>query len=1367
MSKFSVKKPFTVLVMVLVMLILGIVSVQKMQMDLLPEVSLPYIMVITTYPGASPEAVESTIAEPMESSLGVISGVENVYSFSYENYCMVQLEFADGTDLDAVLVKVYTALDTVRAAFPEEVGTPQVLELSTDMLASMYLAVSYEGMDIEELSRFTEETLAPAIERQEGVASVSVTGLIDKTIQVELQQDKIDALNEKILAVTEDKLNEALGDIEEGRQQLLDSQADLNKNRDKLNDSQADLDESRQELADSIKEMEDGIREINENQFTLDENKDKLDEAQSELNKQKESLASTKTQIFDLLNNYGTLKSSYDTQKDSLTTMLSNMGKTSDEIATALANPTTLATYLASVTGNDAIVSGWAQLSTAYTQATAGLNSFKSTLASEGYVFDYSDISTAKIVATAFFKDAEAQLAAAQTTINNSRSQIQAAQEQLSSARDQIEDGQKSLDSAQEQIDSGQETINDSWSSLQDGQKQINEGWESYYEGLDEFERQKAEALRQANANQLLTLSTLSQIIYAQNFSMPAGYVDDENDNSWLLKVGNNFDSLEDLENMVLVHIDDVGDVRLKDVAVLTVVDNSDSTYARLNNREAIILSVFKGSTTGTNEVSGIVKEEIARLEESYEELSMLVIMDQGDYINLIVDNVVSNMIVGAALAILILAIFLKDFMPTIVVAISIPLSVLTALVAMYFSGISLNMMSLSGMALGIGMLVDNSIVVIENIYRLRSKGVSAARAAVQGSRQVAGAVIASTLTSVCVFFPMVYTTGLVRELMLPMALTIIFCLLASLLIAMTVVPAAGSTLLRRTKPKEHRLFDKIMELYGKSLGFCLKVKILPLALAIGLLAFSVWQVLQMGIVLIPDMTSNQIQATLTFPEDMERAECYETSDEIIDRILKIEGIGSIAVMAGGDDTLLVSGGSGNTEFRNYSYMLNTADPNAGAEEVHRIVDEIEGAMEGLPGELTVSTGMSEMTEFLGSGLSISIYGDDQATLLQISEDIMDIVAQVPGYTEISNGQEDADEVMHLQIDRNKAMSEGLSVAQIFQDLNSKLTTSADSVKVTIDGVEMQIKVMNDGVAPINKDNLMDYNFEVSVKDEDGNTITEDRKLSDYATVEYEPGVASIQRENQSHYITVTAGVEDGANTTLLTRELEPLIEAYEAPDGYTVELGGEYETTQQMVSQMGLVMLLGLAFVYFVMVAQFQSLLSPFIILFTVPLAFTGGLLALWFTGEPLSIISLMGFLMLLGTVVNNGIVFVDYTNQLRVGGLDRHMALIATGKTRMRPILMTALTTILAEASLLFGDDMGSQMGRGMALVIAGGLAYATLMTLYIIPVIYDILFKKKPLAVDVGSDDLDDVPDDAAEFLAAAKAEAEAKPADETEE
>ncbi len=1383
MEKFSVKKPFTILVMVVAIIILGFVSLSGMTTDLLPKMSLPYLLVITTYPGASPEKVESSVSEPVESALGSISGVKNVYSMSYENYGIVELEFADGTDMDSAMVKVSSALDSVKSALPEECGSPNIMEISMDMMASVYLAASYEGKDIQETSRFVEDTLIPYLERQEGVTSISDIGIVENSISVDLNQDKIDVLNEKILAKTNDAFADAVDQLNDAKKQLLESEQKL-----------AD---STQELVDGQKDIDDGRTKLDDAQKELDEQKEKLEDAKDSLEDQKkdtENKLATASQALDQLNALQTDLLTLQAQEASLKATITQIeksleeqGKTTKDIPNVVAGLDKMSTFLTSsqmegMTVMDSATvntmlesSGMSLQSLGIAEATwdtltpegrkellqktaAGYQTQKALLSGyKDYVSSLNSLQVEKAGVQAAVSAAEAELkksGVSYTDIEKAKIEAAAgfgaASAQISSGQSALNSAQTTLDSNKESLDSAQDQITEGWDSIADAKKQLADGWDQYNTSLENFEVQKAEALRNANADQLVNMQTLSQLIYAQNFAMPAGYLDDAEDNSWLLKVGSNYESVDELSNIVLTNIEDIGDVRLCDVADITVIDNADDSYSRLNGQSAVVLSVFKSSTAGTNEVSKNIAAAISELEEQYPGLSVLTLMDQGDYITLIINGVLQSMIVGAALAILILALFLKDVKPTIVVAVSIPLSVLTALILMYFTGISLNMMSLSGLALGIGMLVDNSIVVIENIYRLRSKGVGAARAAVQGTKQVAGAIIASTLTTVCVFLPMVFTAGTVRELMMPISLTIIFTLAASLLIAMTVVPAAGSTLLRNTKEKKHPFFDKVQDIYGKMLAFCLKVKVVPLAIAIGLLVYSIWAVMRMGIVMIPDMTSNQIEISVQMPEDTDKEECYKRADQVLDAMTTIDGIGDVGAMAGGDTTLVASSsGMSDSTYDQFTFLVLTENENAGKEEVNRICREIEERTADIDCELTISTGMSEMSTMMGTGLSVKVYGDDLDTLTKITQDICDLAATIPGYENISNGQEEPDQVIRLVLDKDAAMRKGLTVAQIFSELNGKLTESTDAATVTIDGEDMKI-VVKDGREPLTRENLLDYNFEIQTTDDNGNTVTEDHPLSEFATLKLEDGVQSINRENQSRYMTVTATVAEGSNATLLSRELQPLIDAYELPDGYTIDTAGESDTVNQMVIQMSKVLLLGLALIYLVMVAQFQSLLSPFIVLFTVPLAFTGGLIGLLLMNEPLSVMGMMGFVVLLGTVVNNGIVFVDYANQLRVGGLERREALIATGKTRMRPILMTALTTILAMASLLFGDDLSSQMSKGMAIVVAGGLAYATLMTLFIIPVMYDILFKRKPLQVDIGSENLDDVPDDAADYL-----------------
>ncbi len=1361
MPKFSVKKPFTVLVGVIIAIVLGAVSLIKMQLDLLPEISLPYLVVITTYPGASAEKIEAEICEPMEDSLGTINGVKNLYSVCNENYGLVELEFVDGTDLDSAMVKVSSALNSLQPYLPEDAGTPSVIELSTDMMASVYLAVSRDGMDMDELSQFIKDDITPQYKKQNGVASVTTLGLVERTVEVRLNKSKVDALNDRILASLDGAFADAVEQLDDAKKQLNDSQKTINKNRDKLVKSQKDLEESVTDLEDGQKELDENrteyyknLSDYEENKDKLEENKKKMENAQSELKSKK---AEANTKLTEASSKLEQLSGQINKARDGLAQFkelkanVDNIQSQIDALDPADAN---YATELASLQGQLTTAEGnasGAATAAGYTDIDTAISTVAGQISS--YEANYAEVEKGKLEAAEELGSADAQLRIGKQQLESADDQLDSAEKQLDSAKKQLDKAQDQIDDGWDQIADGKEQIDDGWESLRDGEKQLSDGWDDYNDAVKSYEKQRREAEKKANADQLLTLDALTGLIYAQNFEMPAGYVDDKLDNQWLVKVGEHYATVNELTDIVLTNIHDVGDITLGDVADITVIDNSDDSYVRLGADKAVVLSIFKSSTVGTNDISKTIRATNEELMERFPGLHVVTLVDMGDYIDLIVKSVLKSMIIGAILAIIILAFFLKDVRPTLVVAISIPLSVMTALVCMYFSNISLNMLSLSGLALGIGMLVDNSIVVIENIYRLRGKGIAAPRAAVQGTKQVFGAITASTLTTACVFLPMIFTSGLVKDLMGPMCLTIVYCLMASLFIAMTVVPAACSTVLKNAEAKKHPLFDKIMDAYGVALRFGLRFKIVPIGAAVGLLVLSVVMVVKMGIVVIPDMTMTQIEATITYPDDTLKEDAYRMTDEVIDKLLEVDGLGTIGVMTGGDEALMISELSDQPDnFRTMSFLMMTEDPNAGDAEIRRIMKDIEASVADMDVDFKLETMSSEMDDLTGgSGLSINIYGEDLKVLDDISHDIMDIIDGVEGFKEISNGEENADKVLHVDIDKNAAMSKGLSVVQIYQEISDKIKSEKKAVTVTVNGIDMDIRVVNE-MEPLTRENLLDYEFTTEITDDDYDTVTEEHKLSEFATVEVLDGVTAIDRKNQSRYITVTAGVEEGYNLTLLSRDLKPLVDSYDLPGGYTIEMGGEYDSVVQMIKQMALVAGLGLLMVYLIMVAQFQSLLSPFIVIFTVPLAFTGGFLSLFVARENMSVISIMGLVVLMGTVVNNGIVFVDYTNQLRKGGLDRHTALVEAGKTRMRPILMTALTTILAESNLIFGDDMATQLGRGMALVIAGGLAYATLMTLFVVPVMYDIMFKKQPVDIDTGSDtELDDIPDDAADIMA----------------
>ena len=1303
MEKFSVKKPFTVLVAVVMVVILGFVAVTKMQTNLLPDVSTPYLMVVTVYPGASPERVQSEVSDVLQNSL-TVPGVEKITATSAENYSLLLMQFTDDTDMNSALVKVSNKLDQAKSDLPSSCLTPSIVEYSLNMNAFMTVAVSREGSDVYELSDLVKDTLVPYVQRKGGVSSVSSSGLVEKLVQVQLNQDKIDEINAQLLGIIDTQLASAKSQLDSAEAQIAAGRAEYNKQlknfgntvsntvlgsmSDEVGNAVEVVRKQAQALLESVNQLIAVVKEPEIQQALI--------EVQQGLQKVLDKFDQTGMRDIDsLIEIVGELRDITDKLTDALQKL---QERVNTETGTEGSTATDLADEL---------------------QLQQSLQVIYSTLEDTIKAMD----SVPALMST--FSGA----------LGNFTQQQLNAYMQFTEAREMLNEYEKQLESAKQ-----------------------------------EYETARTQALAQADVAKQLDIETLAQLIYAQNFSMPAGYVEDKNGESWLLKVGEEYDSVDDIAGALLLHVDGYGDVRLSDVADVEVIDNAADSYTRLNGEQAAVLKIYKNATSSASDVSDNCLAAFKELEAQYDGLHVVVLSNQGNYITIIIKSILTSMAVGAALAILVLALFLKDIKPTLVVGISIPLSVLFAVVLMYFTGLDMNVMTLAGLSLGIGMLVDNSVVVIENIYRLRSRGVPAARAAVQGTRQVGMSVVASTLTSVCVFLPVVFSSSIVRSLMMPMSLCIGYCLMASLIVAVTVVPAAASTVLKKAEPKRLVWFEKVQDKYAQSLDWCLKHRALPLLAAVALLVFSGWQVLSMGVELLPTITSNEATITLTTQDGLSKEQSYEVAGKVLEAASAVDNVEEVGVsidssVAGMDisqlglpstitDLLAAANSYGTYQF---NVMLKEDLSSRQIETARQALVDAVNSVDDCSGTVEIAGMTGELTSQLSSGLSIKLYGADEATLASLSEKVVDLVNDTEGFANATNGLGAGDATIILKVDRDKVRSYGLTVAQVYQQIAARLTTTTTAqTPVTVDGTTMNVQI-TDNLDPVTKENMMDMTFETSVLSTDGTTTTGTCTLADIA--EWETGTApdSITSENQTEYVTVTADTLEGYNTTVQSRVLQKKLDEFAAgggmPEGCSYTMGGETENVDFMVQEMVQWMALALPFVYLVMVAQFQSLLSPFIVLFTVPLAFTGGLIGLLVTGQQLTMISLMGFIVLMGTVVNNGIVFVDYANQLRLGGLERRAALVATGKTRMRPILMTTLTTVLAMLQMVFSGDMASQLMSGMAIVIICGLSYATLMTLYIVPILYDMLFKKPPLNVDVGSDDdLDDIPDDAAEFIAA---------------
>lgn len=1110
MSKFSVRNPLTVFMAVIVAIVLGIVSYTRMTPDLMPSIDLPYVVVVTSYAGATPEKVETVVSKPIEQSMGTLDGIKNITSTSSENVSMIMLEFEEETNMDSATVDILQKLNQIEGYWDDMVGTPYIMKMNPNMMPVAVASVQMDGMNKSELSNLLDETLLNRLEGINGVASIATTGNVDEEVSVLLSQSKIDSLYEKIYA-------------------------ELDKN---FEEPQKQLDDSKKQLDEAVKGFEKAIADIDSN------------------------------------------------------------------------------------------------------------------------------------------ADMPADM----------------------------------KEQAKVQITSSPEYV------------QVQEGLKNLEQGQQELDKSKEELHKKIDLSALLSMDTLSGILTAEDFAMPAGYVK-EGDAKWIVNVGDEIKSIEEIQNLVLadLKIDGVEPVRIKDVADVVVTDDSADIYAKINGEDGVVLSFSKQSSYATADVADNIAEKFDELSEEYEGLHFVTLMNQGDYINLVVDSITSSLLWGALFAVIVLFIFLRDIRPTFITLCSIPVSVIFAVVLMYFSGISLNMMSLSGLSIAVGMLVDNSIVVIENIYRLKSKGESVAKAAISGAVQVAGAITASTLTTICVFLPIVFVDGLTRTLFVDMALTLGYALVASLIIALTFVPATASKILKKDIKKKPENPNGITAKYRKAVTWCLSHKIAVFAVALVLLVGSILAELSRGFTFMPDMDMPQLSATLETEFGTSFEDTTALADEAIKRIQGVEDVETVGAMISSDSAMSMLGGSGGSSNSVTFYIMLDENKKRSSNEVIKEINELCSDLD-CDFNATSSTDVSALMG--GSGISVNIYGDDIEQLQKSAEEISEIVSGVEGTQNITNGLEENDPALKITVDKEKAMLKGLTVAQIFSEISDSLTTEKKAIDVIFDDTSYQVYVSDEDTDSLSVDDIKNYVMEVTAQD---GTVSE-VKLSDVASVEETESLSSITRQNQKRYLTVSSEIADGYNVSLVSSDVEKALESYETPKGITFEISGENENIMDSMKQLVEMLLLGVMLVYMIMVAQFQSLKSPFIIMFTIPLAFTGGMLALLVTGFEISVISMLGFVMLCGIIVNNGIVLVDYINQLRLEGMERRKAIAEAGATRMRPIFMTSITTILGLIVMALGVGDGAEMMQPIAVVCIGGLLYATLLTLFVIPCLYDLMNKKE---------------------------------------
>ena len=1240
LSKFSIKKPFTILVAVVIVIVFGVIALTKMTPDLFPKINTPYVIVMTTYPGASPEEAESEITKPMEQQLATLSNIKNVTSVSAANYSMIQLEFSDSVNMDSVSVDIRDKIDQIEGVLPDTAGTPVVMKISMDMMPVVTAAVGMDDKSSGEVSQFTKDNLQSQLEGVEGVASVSAMGMVDDNVQIVLSQDKIDAVNSKVAAA----INSQMGDAEG--------------------------------------QMKSGMAAAKKGKKQIQEGKKAVKDGQSQAAKQ---LAATKTKLQE--------------SRDQLVSLKQN-------------GPAIKALHEQYKKYKDDPIMG---------------------------------------------PQIESQLKA----LGIDPSSL----DQLVPQIDQADAQLKQIDKALEDLDAQGSAINfelgSKYADLTSAEGTVESTVNQLQSALSQLQSSKEAALASADMTGVITMQNVSAILSAQNFSMPAGYITDGKAEV-LVSVGDKIKDKDELEDLILfdMGIDGLDPIRLCDVATVSYTDDNAETYAKINGNNGVLLSFTKQSSYATADVSENITDKFAQLEKEYKDdgLSFTTLYDQGDYIHIVINSVLQNLLLGAILAIVILLVFLRDLRPTLITAVSIPLSVIFAIVLMYFSGVTLNMISLAGLAIGVGMLVDNSIVVVENIYRLRSMGYSRVQAAVSGAVQVAGAITASTLTTICVFVPIIFVDGMTRDIFTDLALTVAYSLLASLLIALTLVPAMAKGLLK----KETRLTvlsqtGRFMDKYRAAVRWALCHKAIVLIAAVVLLVGSSGLALMRGLSFMPSMSTPQISATIQMPKESTLKETSDTTDKIVKEIRKVDGVETTGAMLS-SDTAGMMGMSGMSQdvTSTMVYIIMYEDK---ADNGKIIAKKLDKLAKKYNCEIVTSADMDMSSMMGGSGVQIKLYSEDLKQLRTAGVAVERKLKDMKSLEDVSTIDEDSSKELHVVVNKNQAMKYGLTVAQVYQQISAKLTKESAATTLSENGSSMDVVVENSTSKAFTREDLENMKLKASgsagssgVVGGSGSTAasggsmsgasgssaggasssassgSSEVKLSSIADIQTTASLSEINHDNQKRSLSVTASVKDGYNITHVNSDVQKMIKKEKLiPSGVKVDYGGENEEIMHSMKQMMLMLLVGFILVYLVMVAQFQSLRSPFIVIFTIPLAFTGGMLALLICGQDVSVVSMMGFVMLMGVVVNNAIVLVDCINRFRLEGMDMESAVIEAGAVRMRPVLMTAITTILGLLPLAIGLGTGAEMMQPVAIVCIGGLLYATLTTLVVIPIMYRVFAKK----------------------------------------
>ena len=819
-----------------------------------------------------------------------------------------------------------------------------------------------------------------------------------------------------------------------------------------------------------------------------------------------------------------------------------------------------------------------------------------------------------------------------------------------------------------------------------------------------------------------LTESGISSIVNAENINTPLGEILQGNKNL-TLRVKGEYENVEDIKNLPITTVSGAV-IRLSDVADVYEAYTDATSKSYTNGVNSVSISISKQSTANTVSMSDAVLEEMEEIEAEYSDIDFLIVSDPADYIREALSNVVSSLVQGAFLAVIILYIFLRNFKTTMITAVAMPTSVVFTFAAMKLCGVNFNMMSLGGLTIGVGMLVDNSIVVMESIFQKLEKGIDRFEAATEGAREVTNSVIASTLTNVVVFLPITFMGGMSAEMFNDFCLTIVFSVLSSVVVALTFVPMACHLMLnpKDIKPKKAKtVFGKFFELisgiieavrrgYVRLLNKALHHRTITIALTIAFIVLASSFIMRLDFVFMPDADQSEVVINVEMPKGTKIENTEQMALNVVDKIQDVPEITDISVTIGGDGMSSALLGSSSDSATITVEMVSKTQRDRSSSEIatdmRTMVRDIAGA------DITVTASTSSMGAYSGSGVELNIYGDDNEVLKKVANDFLQTVKEIKGLTDATTSFEESAPQTTISIDRDKAALYGTSASAIAGILRTDISGSVPTT-YKINDDEYDIRIMQDS----DKLNYLVDVESILIPTATGTSVP----LSDLADIYTEEVPTSITRDNQTRYVTVSANL-DTISSSEANAQIRTMLANYELPEGVTWEFGGSQEQMVETFSSMILALGVGFLLLFMVMAAEFESLVYPIIVICALPVAMAGALLGCFIMNEPISVTSLIGMIVLIGVGVNNAIVLVDYANLLvREQGMLPTDAMRVSAPSRFRPIMMSTLTTIIAMLPMMLSNNDGSEMMRGLAIVQVFGLGFATIVTLFIIPAIY----------------------------------------------